>query len=183
MTASIQLRNMGYSAAIINFNLLLYVLIKECTRDMANMALSKMTRGVTDARTSSIIALTFVALGCCPLFFVYMLLSPIMLFKADLVVLLTVVFALNIACWVLIALLLNLEFFSAMVRFKAEYDIFISYRVSTDASLVRCFRLDIWGFARSSPAPLYSCACTRCVRAGPRSVQVTPPRAATRLSG
>ena len=133
--ADVQLRNMGYSALMINFNLFLYLLLRECTRDMSTLALSKITRGMSDTRTSSVLALTGLALGCCPLFFAFMVLSPMMLFKADLVAVLTVAFGVNIACWVLIGLLLNLEFFVAIVRLKLEHDIFISYRVQTEREL------------------------------------------------
>ena len=34
VTAAIQLRNMGYAAVLMSFNAVLYVLFKECTRDI-----------------------------------------------------------------------------------------------------------------------------------------------------
>ena len=93
------------------------------------------SRGKGDTRTSSILVLTGLALGCVPLFFVYMLLSPVMLSSPDLVTLLTVAFAVNLGCWVLIGVLLNLEFVYAMVRWTVEYDVFVSYRVKSDGGL------------------------------------------------
>ena len=89
------------------------------------MALSKMTRGSSDARTSCIFALTGLALGCCPLLLVYMIIGLVMLFKAELVVMLTLTIGVNITCWVLIGLLLNLEFITDIVRFRSSYDVFI----------------------------------------------------------
>ena len=137
VTAAIQLRNMGYSAVMISFNAFLYVLLKECTRDMGKMAMSKMTRGKSDARSSIIFALTGMALACNPLFFVFMLLSPLMLFKVDLSSVLTLAFFFNMVCWVLVGLLLNLEFFVAKIRSDVEYDVMISYRVHSEAELAQ----------------------------------------------
>ena len=84
-----RLRNMGYSAVMLSSNAFLYVLLKECTKGMGKMALSKMARGQSDARTSTIFALSSVALVCVPIFFIYMLVSPLMLFKPDLVFILS----------------------------------------------------------------------------------------------
>ena len=64
-------RGRRYSAVMLNFNVLLYLLLQECTRDIAKVALSKMAMGRTDGRTSAIYALTGLALGCCPLFFIF----------------------------------------------------------------------------------------------------------------
>jgi len=135
VTSSIQLRTMGYSATILNVNAFVYVLLKECTKGMGKMALSKMARGKSDARTSLIFTITGIALCCCPLFLAYMLISPVVLFDQVLANQLLIITALNVSCWATVALLLNAEFFLAKVSFKAEYDVFISYRVNSEKSL------------------------------------------------
>ena len=129
------------------------------------MALSKLTRGKSDTRTSVIFALTGIALACNPLFLVYMVLSPCLIFKVELAGMLTLVVGFNILCWVLIGhpskirtpcmypcasshmrvacvqvligVLLNLEFFLAKWRAEVDYDVMISYRVSADAGLAQ----------------------------------------------
>ena len=134
-TSAIRMRNVGYAAVMININLLFYLILKECTRDMSEVALSKMARGQSDARTSTIFALSSVALVCVPIFFIYMLVSPLMLFKPDLVFILTLTTGFNGLCWMVIFTLLNLEFLVAMIRHRGEFDVFISYRVWCDAML------------------------------------------------
>ena len=137
VTASIQLRNMGYAAVSVSFNAVLYVLFKECTRDMGKQALSKLTRGKTDARTSVIFALTGIALVCNPLFLVYMLLSPALIFKVELAGMLSLIVGFNVLCWVVIGLLLNLEFVVAKFKAEVDFDVMISYRVWSDAGLAQ----------------------------------------------
>ena len=54
-TSAIRMRNVGYAAVMININLLFYLILKECTRDMSEVALSKMARGhPTRARAQSL---------------------------------------------------------------------------------------------------------------------------------
>ena len=64
-----------------------------------------------------------------------MLISPVVLFDQVLANQLLIITALNVSCWFTVALLLNAEFFLAKVSFKAEYDVFISYRVNSEKSL------------------------------------------------
>ena len=71
------------------------------------MALSKLTRGKSDTRTSVIFALTGIALGCNPLFLTFMVLSPSLIFKVELANMLTLVVGFNILCWVPIGMLLS----------------------------------------------------------------------------
>ena len=136
-TSAIQMRNVGYSAFMINLNLLLYLILQECTRDMSAFALSKMARGITDARTSTIFTMTSIALVCVPIFIIYLLASPMMVLKPNVVFMLTCVTGFNILCWFIISLLLNLEFLVDMVRYQDQYDVFISYRVRTEAVLAK----------------------------------------------
>lgn len=106
--------------------MLLYLLLQECTRDIAKVALSKMAKGRTDGRTSAIYALTGLALGCCPLFFIFMIISPVIILKASIMNLLMGAFFINVVAWLVIGLLLNLEFFMSQANFENEYDVFIS---------------------------------------------------------
>lgn len=55
----------------------------------------------------------------------------------ELVWLLTFAFFGNLVCWVIIGLLLNLEFFVAKVKADVDYDVFISYRVVSDGGLAQ----------------------------------------------
>ena len=63
---------------------------------------------------------------------------------------LTCVTGFNILCWFIISLLLNLEFLVDMVRYQDQYDVFISYRVRTEAVLARALRGAQDGGARVS---------------------------------
>ena len=48
---ALQMRAMGYAALCLNFNVLLYVLLQECTADISKAALSKMASGATQNHT------------------------------------------------------------------------------------------------------------------------------------
>lgn len=133
--AGIRMRTCAYGGLAINFNVLLLLLLNESTQGMDHLTLHKVVRGHTGQRTVLVGLLLLVALGCLPLFLVFMFISPSISFKSNLHSILNVTFILNLTCWALVGLLLNLEFLSSFMRYKTEYDVFISYRVNAEKRL------------------------------------------------
>ena len=130
--SAIRMRTCAYGALALNVNALLYLLLTESTQGMDHLTLNKFVRGRAGQRTVLVGLFYLIALGCLPLFLVFMILSPMMAMKSDLSLLLNIVFFLNCSCWVMIGFLLNLEFLSTFMRYRTEFDVFISYRVQTE---------------------------------------------------
>ena len=130
--SAIRMRTCAYGALALNVNALLYLLLTESTQGMDHLTLNKFVRGRAGQRTVLVGLFLLIALGCLPLFLVFMILSPMMAMKSDLSLLLNIVFFLNCSCWVMIGFLLNLEFLSTFMRYRTEFDVFISYRVQTE---------------------------------------------------
>ena len=55
-----------------------------------------------------------------------MIISPVIILKASIMGVLYFVFFINIVAWLIIAVMLNLEFFMSKANFENEYDVFIS---------------------------------------------------------
>lgn len=112
------MRSASYSGLALSFNALLYLILYESTLGMDHLTLHKFVRGQTGARTLLVGTLLVLALGCLPLFLVFLLLSAGTAFQGQLHDLLSLTFFLNAGCWVAIGGLLNLEFVSSFMRYK-----------------------------------------------------------------
>ena len=82
--SAIKMRSASYSGLALSFNALLYLILYESTQGMDHLTLAQFVRGTTGQRTLLVGTLLVLALGCLPLFLVFMLLSAGTAFQGQL---------------------------------------------------------------------------------------------------
>lgn len=128
------LRARAYSSLMLSLNVLCHLLFTEMTTGVKTLAIDqwvRVSRSGLPLRAFAM-AMHMVALASCTLFLALALTTgpgpfalPSVLNNAMIV---------NVSCWLAGALLLNWDFFCSKVWRRAQFDVFLSYRVATDAT-------------------------------------------------